>query len=39
MLHPMLLARLPYVKAIIIGCADMRVDPEAILGLASGSSA
>jgi len=37
-LMPSLPTQLPNVKAVIIGCADMRVDPEAILGLASGEA-
>ncbi len=37
-LMPSLPAQLPHVKAVIIGCADMRVDPERILGLKTGEA-
>jgi carbonic anhydrase len=37
-LMPSLPEQLPSVKAIVIGCADMRVDPERILGLALGEA-
>jgi carbonic anhydrase len=37
-LMPSLPRTLPNVKAIIIGCADMRVDPEAILGIQMGDA-
>jgi carbonic anhydrase len=37
-LMPSLPAQLPHVKAVVIGCADMRVDPEAILGFAPGDA-
>jgi carbonic anhydrase len=37
-LMPSLPRALPNVKAIIIGCADMRVDPEEILGLKLGEA-
>ncbi|HEX6496308.1 MAG TPA: hypothetical protein VF018_12535 [Acidobacteriaceae bacterium] len=32
-LTPSLPQALPHVKAIIIGCADMRVDPAHVLGI------
>lgn len=37
-LMPSLPRALPNVKAIIIGCADMRVDPEQILGIRPGEA-
>ncbi len=37
-LMPSLPAQLPHVKAVIIGCADMRVDPAQILGLKEGEA-
>jgi len=37
-LMPSLPAQLPHVKAVVIGCADMRVDPEAILGFPTGEA-
>src|SRR5580693_8146844 len=37
-LMPSLPAALPNVKAIIIGCADMRVDPAHILGIKPGEA-
>ena len=37
-LMPSLPQALPNVKAIIIGCADMRVDPAAILGIKPGEA-
>ena len=37
-LMPSLPRTLPNVKAIIIGCADMRVDPEEILGIKLGEA-
>jgi carbonic anhydrase len=37
-LMPSLPRTLPNVKAIIIGCADMRVDPEKILGIKLGEA-
>jgi carbonic anhydrase len=37
-LMPSLPRALPNVKAIIIGCADMRVDPAHILGIRSGEA-
>src|SRR5271163_4379494 len=37
-LMPSLPRALPNVKAIIIGCADMRVDPEEILGIKLGDA-
>ena len=37
-LPPSLPAALPNVKAVIIGCADMRVDPALILGLGLGEA-
>lgn len=37
-LQPSLPEALPLVKAIIIGCADMRVDPAHILGLEPGEA-
>ena len=37
-LMPSLPRALPNVKAIIIGCADMRVDPEEILGMKLGDA-
>ena len=37
-LMPSLAGALPNVKAVIIGCADMRVDPEALLGLEPGDA-
>lgn len=37
-LQPSLPDALPRVKAIIIGCADMRVDPDHILGLEPGEA-
>src|SRR3984957_16756603 len=37
-LMPSLPRTLPNVKAIIIGCADMRVDPEEILGIKMGEA-
>ena len=37
-LMPSLPVQLPHVKAVVIGCADMRVDPEAILGFAPGEA-
>jgi carbonic anhydrase len=37
-LMPSLPRQLPKVKAVIIGCADMRVDPEEILGIKIGEA-
>ena len=37
-LTPSLGAAMPYVKGMIIGCADMRVDPAHVLGLKSGEA-
>jgi carbonic anhydrase len=37
-LMPSLPRALPYVKAIIIGCADMRVDPAHVLGIKPGEA-
>lgn len=37
-LMPSLRRSLPNVKAIIIGCADMRVDPAHVLGIKSGEA-
>lgn len=37
-LMPSLPPALPKVKAVIIGCADMRVDPAHVLGLRSGEA-
>jgi len=37
-LMPSLLRALPNVKAIIIGCADMRVDPAHVLGIKPGEA-
>lgn len=37
-LMPSLPKALPYVKAIIIGCADMRVDPAQLFGLEPGEA-
>ena len=37
-LMPPLPKQLPHVKAVIIGCADMRVDPAQIFGLAEGDA-
>ena len=37
-LQPSLPEALPLVKAIIIGCADMRVDPAHVLGLETGEA-
>jgi carbonic anhydrase len=37
-LMPSLQKAMPHVKAMIIGCADMRVDPFEILGLAPGEA-
>jgi carbonic anhydrase len=37
-LMPSLPSALPKVKAIIIGCADMRVDPAHVLGINSGEA-
>lgn len=37
-LQPLLPDALPLVKAVIIGCADMRVDPAHILGLEPGEA-
>jgi len=37
-LMPSLPRALPNVKAIIIGCADMRVDPADMLGIAPGEA-
>lgn len=37
-LMPALAPALPNVKAIIIGCADMRADPALVLGLKSGDA-
>jgi carbonic anhydrase len=37
-LMPSLPRSLPFVKAVIIGCADMRVDPANILGLEPGEA-
>ena len=37
-LMPSLPRALPNVKAIIIGCADMRVDPAHVLGIKSGEA-
>jgi hypothetical protein len=37
-LMPSLLQALPNVKAIIVGCADMRVDPAHVLGINSGEA-
>ena len=35
---PSLSEQLPHVKAVIIGCADMRVDPAHLLGLKQGEA-
>jgi carbonic anhydrase len=37
-LMPSLSIQLPHVKAVVVGCADMRVDPEAILGFPPGEA-
>jgi carbonic anhydrase len=37
-LMPHLPAAMPHVKAVIIGCADMRVDPANLLGLQPGEA-
>jgi len=37
-LPPSLPEAMPYVKAIIIGCADMRVDPAHVLGIRPGEA-
>ena len=37
-LMPSLSAQLPHVKAIVVGCADMRVDPALVLGLVPGEA-
>ena len=37
-LMPSLPAAMPYVKAIVIGCADMRVDPAHVLGIEPGEA-
>ena len=37
-LRPSLAAAMPEVKAIVIGCADMRVDPVHVLGLEPGEA-
>src|SRR6184192_707121 len=37
-LQPSLPSALPHVKALIIGCADMRVDPAHVLGLKPGEA-
>lgn len=37
-LAPSLADALPHVKAVIIGCADMRVDPALVLGLRPGEA-
>jgi carbonic anhydrase len=37
-LMPSLPRSLPFVKAFIIGCADMRVDPALVLGLETGEA-
>src|ERR1700744_106621 len=37
-LMPSLPAAMPYVKAIVIGCADMRVDPAHVLGIKPGEA-
>jgi carbonic anhydrase len=37
-LMPSLPAAMPHVKAIIIGCADMRVDPVHVLGIQPGEA-
>jgi carbonic anhydrase len=37
-LMPSLPAAMPHVKAIIIGCADMRVDPVHVLGIKPGEA-
>jgi carbonic anhydrase len=37
-LAPLLPEALPHVKAIVIGCADMRVDPAHVLGLKPGEA-
>jgi len=37
-LMPSLADQLPKVKAIVIGCADMRVDPAHVLGIESGEA-
>ena len=37
-LQPPMRAALPSVKAVIIGCADMRVDPVHVLGIAPGEA-
>src|SRR5262245_8141387 len=38
LLMPSLPSALPHVKALIIGCADMRVDPANVLGLKPGEA-
>jgi carbonic anhydrase len=38
MLMPSLPQAMPNVKAIVIGCADMRVDPVHVLGIQSGEA-
>jgi carbonic anhydrase len=38
LLMPALPRALPKVKALIIGCADMRVDPAHVLGIKSGEA-
>ena len=37
-LMPSLPAAVPFIKAIVIGCADMRVDPADVLGLEAGEA-
>jgi carbonic anhydrase len=37
-LMPSLPAAMPHVKAIVIGCADMRVDPAHVLGIEPGEA-
>ena len=37
-LMPSLPTAMPYVKAIVIGCADMRVDPAHVLGIQPGEA-
>ena len=37
-LEPSLPAAMPHLKAIIIGCADMRVDPAYVLGITPGEA-
>lgn len=38
LLQPLLPEALPRVKAVVIGCADMRVDPAHVLGLKPGEA-